>query len=141
MPGSQVKRHVLHAASVAPAKEPSPDTILLKDYYPKSIYKIPITQVDKAKFPIIDMHSHPYAKTSQQIDEWLKNMDEVGVEKTMILTMTTGAEFDEIFRKFSKHPDRFEVWCGIDFSGHDKPGFGPAAGYGQAVCLAGAGVE
>ena len=45
----------------------------------------------------------------------------------MILTMTTGAEFDEIYRKYSKHPDRFEMWCGFDFSGYDKPGFGPAA--------------
>src|SRR6202161_145295 len=92
------------------SKEPSPNTILLKDYRPKSIYKIPVTQIDKAKYPIIDMHSHTYAKTPQQIDEWLKNMDEVGIQKTMILTRTTGPEFDEIFRKYSKHPDRFEVW-------------------------------
>ena len=83
----------------AESQEPSPDTILLKDYRPKSIYKIPITQIDKAKHPIIDMHSHPYAKTPQQIDEWIKNMDEVGIRKTMILTMTTGAEFDEIYKQ------------------------------------------
>jgi len=113
--------------AASPAKESSPETILLKDYRPKSIYKIPVTQVNKSKHPIIDMHSHPYAKNPQQIDEWLKNMDEVGIEKTMILTMTTGSEFDEIFRKYSKHPDRFEVWCGLDLSGYDKPGFGPAA--------------
>jgi len=108
-------------AASAPAKDPSPDTILLKDYYPKSIYKIPITQIDKAKFPIIDMHSHPYAKTPQQIEQWIKNMDEVGIQKTMILTMTTGAEFDEIYAKYAKYPERFEVWCGIDFSGYNKP--------------------
>ena len=41
----------------------SPERILLKDYRPKSIYKIPVTEVAKAKYPIIDMHSHPYAKT------------------------------------------------------------------------------
>jgi len=105
----------------------SPETILLKDYRPKSIYKIPVTEVAKAKFPIIDMHSHPYAKTAAEIDQWVKNMDEVGVEKTMILTMSTGAEFDEIYRKYSKYPERFEIWCGFDFAGHDKPGFGPAA--------------
>ena len=105
----------------------SPETILLKDYRPKSIYKIPVTEIAKAKFPIIDMHSHPYAKTAKEIDEWVRNMDEVGIEKTMILTMTTGAEFDEILRKYSKYPERFEVWCGFDFRGYDKPGFGPAA--------------
>jgi hypothetical protein len=36
---------------------PSPETILLKDYRPKSIYKISVTKIDKAKYPIIDMPS------------------------------------------------------------------------------------
>ncbi|MGA8312461.1 MAG: hypothetical protein WB755_20690 [Terriglobales bacterium] len=35
----------------------SPEQILLKDYRPKSIYKIPLTEVAKARYPIIDMHS------------------------------------------------------------------------------------
>ncbi len=106
---------------------PNPNTLLLKDYRPISLYKIPVTEVAKAKFPIIDMHSHPYAKTPKEIDEWIRNMDEVGIEKTMILTMATGAEFDDIYRKYSKYPERFEMWCGFDFAGYDKPGFGLAA--------------
>ncbi len=108
-------------------KAASPETLLLKDYRPQSIYKIPVTEIAKAKFPIIDMHSHPYAKTAAEIDEWVRNMDEVGIEKTMILTMSTGAAFDEIQRKYAKHPERFEMWCGFDLAGFDKPGFGPAA--------------
>ena len=107
------------SATKAPA---SPETILLKDYRPISIYKIPVSQIAKAKFPIIDMHSHPYAKTAREIDEWVGNMDEVGVEKTIILAMATGAEFDEIYRKYSKHPDRFEMWCGFDFWVPTSPG-------------------
>jgi uncharacterized protein len=114
-------------AAAADRKPASPETILLKDYRPESIYKIPVTQIAKAKFPIIDMHSHPYAKTAQEIDEWVRNMDEVGVEKTIILTMATGAEFDGIQKKYSKYPERFEMWCGFDFAGYDKPGFGTAA--------------
>src|SRR5277367_2609317 len=74
------------AATKTPA---SPETILLKDYRPQSIYKIPVTEIAKAKFPIIDMHSHPYAKTAREIDEWVGNMDEVGVGKTIILAMAT----------------------------------------------------
>ena len=109
-------------------KAASPETLLLKDYRPQSIYKIPITEVAKAKFPVIDMHSHPYAKTAAEIDEWVRNMDEVGIEKTMILTMSTGTAFDDIQRKYSKHPERFEMWCGFDLAGFDMPGFGPAAG-------------
>jgi uncharacterized protein len=109
------------------AKASSPETILLKDYRPQSIYKIPVTEIPKAKFPIIDMHSHPYAKTPQEIDEWVRNMDEVGVEKTTILTMSTGAEFDAIQKKYSKYPQRFDMWCGFDFSGYNQQGFGAAA--------------
>jgi predicted TIM-barrel fold metal-dependent hydrolase len=105
----------------------SPERILLKDYRPKSLYKIPVTEVAKAKFPIIDMHSHPYAKTPEQIAEWVRTMDEVGVEKTIILTMATGAEFDALNRNYSKYPDRFELWCGFDFTGYNQPSFGPAA--------------
>jgi len=101
----------------------SPETLLLKDYRPRSIYKIPVTEVAKAKFPVIDMHSHPYAKTPAQIDEWVRNMDEVGIEKTIILTMATGAEFDGIYRQYAKHGDRFEMWCGLDFAGYNQPGF------------------
>jgi predicted TIM-barrel fold metal-dependent hydrolase len=105
----------------------SPETILLKDYRPRSIYKIPITEVPKAKFPIIDMHSHAYAKTPEEIAEWVRNMDEVGIEKTIILTGATGAAFDDIHRKYSVHPDRFELWCGFDYTGYDQAGFGKQA--------------
>jgi predicted TIM-barrel fold metal-dependent hydrolase len=116
------------AHTAPPTKQAtSPETILLKDYRPESIYKIPVTKIAKAKFPVIDMHSHPYAKTEREIEQWVKNMDSVGVEKTIILTKTTGAEFDEIQRKYAKYPDRFEMWCGLDFTGYDQPGFGTAA--------------
>ena len=112
----------------------NPNTILLKDYRPRSIYKVPVTHIEKAKFPIIDMHSHPYPKTEAEISNWLKNMDEVNVEKTMVLTMTAGKEFDGICAKYSRYPDRFEVWCGLDFSGHNTPGFPDGAVQELARC-------
>jgi len=73
------------------------------------------------------MHSHPEPKTDAEISTWIKNMAEVGVEKSIVLTMSTGKPFDEINAKYSKHPDRFEVWCGLDFSGHNTPGFPDSA--------------
>jgi uncharacterized protein len=108
-------------------EEASPETILLKDYRPRSLYRIPITDVPKAKFPIIDMHSHAYAKTPEEVAEWVMNMDEVGIEKTIVLTDATGQEFDEITRKYDGYPDHFELWCGFDYLGYDQPGFGPQA--------------
>ena len=66
--------------AVPPGAFSNPNTILLRDYRPRSIYKVPVTQIEKAKFPIIDMHSHPYPKTEAEITTWLKNMDESNVE-------------------------------------------------------------
>ena len=39
------------------AAEPPPDKILLKDYKPHSIFKIPETRVEQARYPVIDVHT------------------------------------------------------------------------------------
>jgi predicted TIM-barrel fold metal-dependent hydrolase len=103
------------------------DKILLKNYRPVSIYKNPVTHVEKAAFPIIDVHTHDYAKTDAEVDRWVKMMDECGIQKSIILTMTTGPKFDSIVKKYARYGDRFEIWCGIDYTGYDRPGFGPGA--------------
>ena len=101
--------------------------ILLKDYRPVSIYKIPAHQVEKAKYPAIDMHTHVYAKDEETIKKWIKAMDACGIEKSVVFTGATGARFDSIYNLYSKHLDRFEIWCGFDYRDFDKPGYGPAA--------------
>ncbi|MCU0913851.1 MAG: amidohydrolase [Planctomycetes bacterium] len=104
-----------------------PETLLLKDFRPQSVYKVPLTMVPKAKYPAIDMHAHIYAKTPEQVDKWVRLMDEAGVQKAIVHTMATGKRFDEVYTLYAKYPDRFEVWCGFDYTGYDQPGFGPAA--------------
>jgi predicted TIM-barrel fold metal-dependent hydrolase len=109
------------------SSQSTPENLLLKNYRPKSIYKVPVTQIEKAKFPVIDMHSHPYAESLEEVDQWVRNMDAVGIEKTILLSHATGAEFDSLYQVYSKYPDRFELWCGFDYTGYDQPGYGPAA--------------
>jgi uncharacterized protein len=110
-----------------PRQNVLPDKMLLQDYRPKSIYKIPKTGIMKAKFPIIDVHCHARARTPEDVDHWIQTMDAVGVERTVVFSGGTGARFDEVHRLYSKYPDRFDVWCSFDLTGNDKPGFGPAA--------------
>ncbi len=50
----------------------------------------------------------------------LSNMDKAGIEKTILLTFQTGAGFDSVVEKYSQYPDRFEIWCGFDYSGYEK---------------------
>jgi len=99
------------------------DTLKLKDFKPVSIYKIPQTTITKARYPVIDFHSHDYPKSDAEVDVWVKRMDEKNVEKTIILTYSTGARFDSLIEKYSRYKDRFEVWCGFDYTGHEKPGW------------------
>jgi predicted TIM-barrel fold metal-dependent hydrolase len=99
------------------------DSLLVKDYKPNSIYNIPSSVINKAKFPIIDMHSHAYPDSEEEIAVWVKNMEEVGIEKTIILSKATGAEFDSVYALYSKYGDSFDVWCGFDYSGSESDGW------------------
>ena len=113
---------------VFPANEkPIPETLLLKDFRPKSVYNVPQTTIDKARYPVIDMHTHDYARSSEQVLDWIRAMNAAGIEKAIVLTMAVGKEFDAVYAKYAKYPDRFEVWCGFDYTGYDKADFGPAA--------------
>jgi predicted TIM-barrel fold metal-dependent hydrolase len=117
----------LLSALACAAQEPSPEQLLLKDFRPRSIYQVPVTMVAKARFPVIDMHTHNYAKTDEQLAEWVRTMDALGIKKAVILSGAYGKEFDAILARYQKYPGRFSVWCGIDTTGYDQPGYGPAA--------------
>lgn len=113
--------------AATPAQEDSAEHLLLKDFKPRSIYKVPVTTITKARFPVIDMHAHDYAKTDRDVADWVRTMDELNIRKTVIHSQAHGKEFDEIIAKYRKYPERFSVWCGFDYTGYDQPGYGPAA--------------
>lgn len=94
------------------------ENMRLTDYRPESIYRIPKTTIRKAKYPVIDVHSHDYALSRADIDRWVKLMDQYGIKKTIILTKATGARFDSLVTKYAVYPDRFDLWCGFDFTGY-----------------------
>jgi predicted TIM-barrel fold metal-dependent hydrolase len=97
--------------------------IKLKDYRPVSIYKTPEANIQKARYPAVDMHTHDYPKTDAEIDDWLKLMDETGIARSTILTYSTGKKFDSIVDRYSKYKGRFEIWCGFDYTGADQSGW------------------
>jgi uncharacterized protein len=103
------------------------NSLTVRNYRPKSIYKIPVTVVTKAKYPAIDMHTHVYGQNDEAIGRWLKAMDACGIEKAIVFTGATGTRFDALVTLYAKYGNRFELWCGFDNSGYDQPGYGPAA--------------
>lgn len=92
--------------------------ILLKDYDPVSIFNIPVTNVQRAKYGVIDMHSHDYNNADpEKIAAWVKTMDECGIKQTHILHCEwIGAPFEEAIKAYNEYPGRFVVWCSLDYT-------------------------
>jgi len=104
------------------------DTILVKDYAPRSSVVTNETFVPKAKYPVIDCHVHVVAKTPVKVAEWVKTMDEVGIDKSIVLTEATGQEFDALLDLLPKaYPGRFLLYCGMERTDIDKPDYSARA--------------
>jgi len=99
----------------------SPENFKLKDYRPKSVFKTTTTEVSKAKCPVIDMHAHAWQKDIN-VDELVKIMEASNIEKTIVLSFETGSAFDGIVARFAGYPDKFDLWCGFDYTGYNQPG-------------------
>lgn len=122
----QQERAKSHTEPKYEAPPGSPPTILLNNYIPHSIYKIPETIINKAKFPIYDAHCH--GRGSISVREMVKIMDEVGVEKALVFTgASTLDSFKEISRQYAPYPGRFDMWCVFDLNDFGKPDFEKAA--------------
>jgi uncharacterized protein len=104
-----------------------PETLLLKDWRPRSIYKIPVTEITKARHPVVDVHNHG-VNTPEQVRNIVQAMDESGVERAVIFAGTGRSEsFAQVRAIYSAYPQRFDLWCLFDLRGVNNPGFGPGA--------------
>jgi predicted TIM-barrel fold metal-dependent hydrolase len=125
-----------YGAWSGPGVDPAPgpmDKILLKDYAPISSLVTPVTLIPKAKYSAIDVHTHVVAHSPQEVTEWVKTMNEVGIETSVVLTCATGADFDRLVELYLKpYPHRFLLFCGMDTTGMDKPDY-PARAVAELV--------
>lgn len=110
-----------------PVKGGPMDSLLLKDYKPASSLVVPATSIAKARLPVIDAHSHSSMSnisTQADVDAWVKTMDEVGIEMSVVFTNASGAEFDRQAKLFLSSPSkRFQVWYSLDASNPEDPEF------------------
>lgn len=107
----------LMLASCAPKPDGQPeaqDGILLKDYRPVSVFKLPENKPQHPKFTVIDMHSHDYIEDEKGIQDWAKLLDEENIERVVINTIAHGDQFDQIYDLYKGVSDKFEMWCGFN---------------------------
>ena len=108
--------------SAESASESAVNGILVSEYRPVVVNNLPVTKVERAKFPIIDMHSHDYVSSAEDIEQWVKVMDAVGVEHTAIMHCSwIGRPFEEFVEAYAPFKDRFRFWCCFDYTDIDTP--------------------
>ena len=96
-------------------------TLLLRDFHPKSMLHVPEHQPSRARFPVWDVHNHvdDARGIGERIplDRLIRSMDEVNVQKIVILTGGWGEDLQRVLDNTVRtHPDRFIVFTQLDWS-------------------------
>lgn len=109
-----------------PGVNPAPgpmDDIKVRDYAPVPSLVLPQTAVARAKFPVIDVHAHHLARTADELEAWVRTMDTVGVETTVVLTGATGERFNQLAEIYGRRANRFQLFCGLLTTDIDAPDY------------------
>ena len=100
----------------------------LRDWAPRSMMKTKVTQVNKPKFPVIDVHNHlgggAKTLTKARVAGYVKAMDDAGVQTVVNLDGYWDARLTETIEALDKaYPGRFLTFALIDFRGFADEGW------------------
>jgi uncharacterized protein len=110
-------------------RQPEFPTPSIRDYKPRSTLVVPQHPVPRARFPVIDIHSHqPSPISTQQFDQLVTSMDTLNLR---VLVNASGASGERLQQavaaiRNSPHRDRMVMFANIDFR-NVGPGFGQKA--------------
>jgi predicted TIM-barrel fold metal-dependent hydrolase len=101
----------------------------IRQYKPKSTLVVPSHPVPRARYPVIDIHSHHYDLTAAGWSQIVREMDGLNLR---ILVNLSGGTGQELQRKLdiiahSQAPDRMVQFANLDFSDLNTPGYGQRA--------------
>jgi uncharacterized protein len=103
-------------------------TILLKDFSPEPALHAAVHEVQRAKFPVIDVHTHTndVAGIGDRVDpkEMVARMDRLNIKTIVILTGMWGDKLQSVIDSMVKpYPGRFVVFTQMDWSKINEPDF------------------
>jgi len=114
----------------AEGREPDLKPPTIREYKPKSMLVAPEHLVPRAKFPVIDIHSHQSTPISSgEYDRVMKGME---LNNLQILVNLSGAYGDRLRQgadalRASKYKDRMALFANINFRDSVGAGFGAKA--------------
>jgi hypothetical protein len=117
----------------APVQAPSTPALALQDFEPKSMLHVPETQVERAKYPVVDVHTHltfrprregEAVRTLAAPAELLAVMDRRNVRTMVNLTGGSGTNLQEAVKLLqTAHPGRFIVFTEPSWPRAGEPGY------------------
>ncbi len=111
--------------SVAPGPRDAPPGDCFNPGALRSTLVVPETPVERFGQPVVDAHSHPYAKTPEAIAEWVRLMDRVGLRTAFIHTGASGHELRRLTAQYATaHPGRFVMFAGLTREAPERPDYG-----------------
>jgi predicted TIM-barrel fold metal-dependent hydrolase len=116
-------------ALAAPAAAPPDDELRLKDFKPRSMLKVPVHEIARARYAAIDFHNHVgdarEGGSAPPVSDLVAMMDRLNLGRIVILTGAWGERLQKVFDERVKPcPDRFTVFTEPDWSRIDEPDFG-----------------
>jgi predicted TIM-barrel fold metal-dependent hydrolase len=105
---------------------PARDQLLLREYEPYAMLRVPVTEVLRARFPVIDVHCHLndgiVMRRNVDPKRFINVMDETNVKTAINLTGGWDEKLLNSVRSLTeKFPGRFYVFCQIDYARLDEP--------------------
>jgi len=99
------------------------------DYRPRSTLVVEEHPVPKARFPVIDSHSHTGPK-AETIERLIQEMDALNLR--VLVNLSGGSDPAAVkekvdFIRASPHPDRFRVFANVEWDGAGGPGWAEKA--------------
>ncbi|PYT59376.1 MAG: amidohydrolase [Acidobacteria bacterium] len=109
------------------AKKNQP-TLTIEEYQPKSTLVTKEHKVERAKFPFIDIHSHHWNPTAQEVDRLVKEMDTINLRVMVNLSGGTEEQLRQTVAVMKgRYPDRFVVFANLSYDDLNTPGYGKRA--------------
>jgi uncharacterized protein len=100
----------------------------IEEYQPKSTLVTPEHQIQRAKYPFVDIHSHHWSPTAEHVDQVVKEMDTINLRVLVNLSGGTGEELKKTLAVMKgRHPDRFVVFANLSYDDLNTPGYGKRA--------------
>lgn len=117
-----------HAGAPQQDQKKYSQTPTIEEYQPKSTLVTKEHKIERAKFPFIDIHSHHWNPTAEEVDRLVREMDTINLRVMVNLSGGTGEQLRQTVETMKgRHPDRFVVFANLSYDDINTPGYGKRA--------------